>query len=465
MRTSKYLYTLLAASALWAAGCKSGQYQKPSTALPEQFVGSAQTDTLTAANIGWEQFYTNPELKELIGQGLQANQDLQVAMARLDELQAYYRQSKAALGPSLQGNAQGGVNRQSKATPFGQFIQQTYIEDYQLGISLSWEIDIWGKLRNGKKASLARFRSSAEGARAVHAAVVAGIGSQYFQLLALDRQLEIARDNIKLREDYVRTVTLLQQAGRVTEVALQQAQAQLIGAQELVPDLERAIRQSENALCILLGRAPGPIARSQKLEAQQLPTTLSVGVPMQLLQYRPDVRAAEFTLMAAAAEVGVAKTSLYPSLTLSGSAGFSSTELSKLITWPTAIAANAFAGLTQPIWAQRKLRTQVEVRKAQLSQQEATFEQTLYKACQEVSDALVGMEKSRKIAELRTSQTELLQKASLSSTELFKSGYATYLEVLQANDGALKAELGVTTARLQELQYMVTLYRALGGGV
>ncbi|WP_426059013.1 efflux transporter outer membrane subunit [Hymenobacter sp. B1770] len=452
------LFTLL--TSLLAASCNiTKPYQRPVARTANLYRDVATTDTTTLARLRWQQLFTDTTLQRLIGLGIAQNLDLRVAYTRIEQAQAYYQQSRAALFPTL--NADAGVNRSrlSQAQDFGQFGQ---ITQYRLGLSSGWEIDIWGRLRSNRRANLASLLQSEAGARAVQTSVVANVATYYYQLLALDQQLAITRLTVVNWDTTVQTMRALKVAARVTEAAVVQSEAQRYAAEVTIPDLKQNIRETENALSILLALPPAAIRRG-RLEDQPMVEALQTGVPAQLLAYRPDVQQAEQNYRYFFEFTNVARASFYPALTITASAGPSALGLTNLFN-PGFLAASIGAGLTQPIFNQRLNRTRLAVAQAQQQEAALNFQNTLLNAGREVSDALSLHQTALEKIQVRSHQIDALDKSVRYSQELLHNGFATYNEVITARQSLLQAELGGANDRLQRLQSVVNLYRSLGGG-
>jgi outer membrane protein, multidrug efflux system len=458
------LYILI----LSLVACRVGRdYQRPDLALPAQFK-AGNSDTGSVADMEWKKFFTDATLQSLIESALQGNFDLQLAMRRVDEAQAYLKQARVNWTPTVQAQANATTIIPSKNSLNGKsleaFIGTTHVEDFSLGASLSWELDVWGKLRRQREATLNSYLQTYEAARAVQTTLVAGIANTYFNLLMLDAQLNIARRNLLLGDTVVQMMQLQKQAGQVTELAVQQAQAQRQTAALLVPQLEQEAAVQENTLRILTGELPGPIARSSRLQEFTVPADLPTGIPAAMVSRRPDVRATEMALRAANARVGFAQGNMYPSLSISATGGVNAFKASKWFVMPASLFGTVAGNIAQPILAQRQLKTQLEVAKIQREQAVIGFRQSALNAIGEVSNAMVRLEKLESRHRIASEQVSTLQQAINNAGLLFKSGLADYLEVITAQSNSLQAELNLADVHRQQLSAMVELYRSLGGG-
>ena len=417
-------------------------------------------DTTSMADMPWEELFTDPILQGHIQKGLENNFDIRTALQNIAASEASLKQRKAGQLPTVGVNGTWTHQEISGNSQFGSFFSR--LDQFQLAANLSWEADIWGKIRNQKRAANAQFLQSIAANQAVKTQVIANIASLYYQLLSLDAQLEIAQQTLVNRNQSIETIKALKDAGQVNEVAVKQTEAQKYATELIIEDLKYAIEILENTMSILLGENPQNIARST-FDAQELNPEIDLGVPALLLANRPDVIAAEFGLVNAFELTNVARSNFYPSLTITATAGFQSLEPSELIN-ANSFFANIITGLTQPIFNQRQLRTQKEIALSNQEKALITFEKTLKTAGKEVSDALANYQNETKKLSIRTQQVDALKKASDYSEELLNYGMATYLEVLTAKDNALNSELSLIDNKFKQLNAVITLYRALGGG-
>ncbi len=417
-------------------------------------------DSVSLADVSWKEMFKDQFLGIYIEEGLQNNLDIRVAIQQITIANAYMKQGKAGYLPTLSGTAQATHQELSENSQFGGFFSS--IDQYELSGSLSWEADIWGKIRSNKRAGEASFLQTVAAHKAVKTELISAIASTYYQLLALDKQLEITKRTIATRDSSVYTIKALKDAGNVTQVAVDQYIAQFNNAKALKVDIEAAIFRTENTLNLLLGRPAEPIERGT-LTDQELLSDIKLGVPATLLRNRPDVIASEYALVNAFELTNVARSNFYPSLRLTATGGFQSLELDKLLN-ANSLFATIVGGLTQPIFNQRKIKTQHEVAKAQQEQALLNFKKTLLTAGNEVSNALYDYEAETEKFEYRKNEVEALRQAEINSDELLKNGLANYLDLLTARESVLNAELNVIDNKLQQLLSVVDLYEALGGG-
>lgn len=464
-RNSIGLATTLIAGILLGA-CSVQKYNSPGTmGLNTLYRDTVLSDTaVSAARLTWKDFYPDPELQKLITEALDSNLNVRIAILRLNQAGQYVKQSNAGLFPTLSAGLSGSLYNNSK---YGNSVAATDppYKDLKLSLSSGWEIDVWNKLSSAKRSQQALYLQQRSTVDAVKTELVADIASAYYQLITLDKQKEITKRNIASYTNYLETVKSLKKSAQTTEVAVLQAKAQLASAQSYLPQIEASIAVNENYICSLLGKAPMPVTRSANVDLTAFHNErLSVGLPVQLLSNRPDVQAAEYALRASHEQFNMAKAAMYPQLTLSGSVGPDSKAIANWFDLPGSLLWSVVAGLTQPVFNGRILKTQKEVARLQKSAALLTFRQTLLNAGNEVSNALSAIRFNSQQAGYQKEQVEALKKAYEYSQELLVNGYATYLEVLSAQNSVLSSELSLYNTYNAVVQQKITLYRALGGG-
>ena len=434
-------------------------YRTPDVGTAGLYRDVTAQDTQTLASLHWNELFTDTLLQKLVAEGIAQNLNLRIAYTRIEQARAYYQQSRLAFFPSLNLNASATEQRlpQVQTREFALPGRQ-----YQLGLSASWLIDVWGRLRSAKRSNLALLLQNEAYARAVQSNLVADIANYYFSLLALDQQLLITEQTVEARRATVAVMRELKEGAIVTEAAVVQSEANQYAAEVTLPDIRRNIRETEHILSILLGRVPGPVTRST-LESQRVEAPLQTGLPSQLLGNRPDVQQAEFSFRSYFELTNVARTYFYPSLTITASGGLSNVVLSNFFNTGSLIGS-VTGSLAQPLFAQGANRARL--RAAQAQQQEAylNFQNTLLRAGQEVSNALFAHQTALEKMRVREYQLVALQRSLDYSQELVRYGFANYSEVLIAQQNLLSAQLGGVNDRLQQLQAVVDLYNALGGG-
>jgi NodT family efflux transporter outer membrane factor (OMF) lipoprotein len=449
-------------------GCSVGKnYQQPELNVPVEFNGSHSSGDTSLAVRPWKEFFTDTILVGLIDEAVRNNFDLQLALRNVDIYQSFAKQAKAAWLPALQLQASASSVNPSENSLNGislsNFLGANHIEDYTLSGNLSWEIDVWGKIRRRKEAALADYLQQYEARNAIQTAIVANVADAYYNLLMMDEQLAIARRNVLLSDSVVNIMELQRTAGEQTSLAVEQSVAQRQLSELLVQQLEQAAKLQENGLRMLLGDWPGEIVRANELYELQ-DSTFATGVPADLVRFRPDVRASEQALVAANARVGVAQASFYPSLNITASGGLNAYQASEWFTGPASLFGIMAGSLTQPLFERRALKTQLEVARAEREQNVIAFRQSVTLAVHDVTNALVSLEKLRTQHEIASDRVETLQQAVRSAHLLFRSGMADYLDVIIAQRTALDAGLEKAIITRQQLSANVELYRALGGG-
>jgi len=451
------------------SACKVGKdLQTPEPELPKQFGEVSYADTSSIADVEWKSFFTDPVLQDLIQKGITYNYDLQLAVKRIEIAQRQVQQSKNLQLPEVNLQVTAQYNRPSDNSLSGKsasgFLGQDHIENYLAIATVSWEADIWGKIRRQKEATLANYLQTYEGAKAVQTRLVADVAQAYFNLLMLDKQLEIARKNLVLRDSFLVATRLLRQAGEVNSLAVQQAESQRQTTALLIPGLEQDIALQENALQVLTGHLPGRISRSASIDPMIIPDQLSPGLPVAMVSRRPDVRSAELSLKIANAQVGIAQANMYPALNITAGAGFETFKASNWFNIPSSVFGLAAGSIAQPIFQRKELRTKFEIAKIEREEAVIEFRQSVLQATGEVFDALVQVDKLKQQQTIARSQVDTLNRAVYNSVLLFRSNLANYLEVIVAQTNVLLAELNLATIQRQQLSAKVELYRALGGG-
>ena len=461
--SNKYILMVIAATLLSA--CVTKKYERPTTLTTDKiFRDQASADSTNLANMPWQSVFKDPKLNALIQKGLQQNLNLKNAIENIVQARATLRQSKLAYYPNLNLDASVTRTKQSEAGlnfPAGININ-TLTTTYKLGLSTSWEADIWGKLSSTKRAALASYLATDAAKQAVQTQLIADIANNYFLLLSYDKSLQITEETLESRVKNVETIKALKEGAIVTGAAVVQSEANRYAAEVLIPDIKQDIRETENALNILLGQAPGPIERGV-LDEQQTPENLAIGLPSQLLQNRPDVRQAEFNFRVAFENTNLARTYFYPSLTLTASGGFSNLELKNF--FDHSIFYSIIGGLTQPLFNQGVNKARLTTTQSQQLQALNNFQQSLLVAGQEVSNSMYSYQMAVEKEDSRKKQIESLQKAVDYTQQLLEYSSATnYTDVLTSEQNLLAAQLNGVNDNLQKLRAMVDLYRALGGG-
>ncbi|MDO4159753.1 MAG: TolC family protein [Prevotellaceae bacterium] len=416
-------------------------------------VSQQPSDTSYIAYLSWEKLFTDPVLQNLIREGLDNNTDLNVARLKVEEAQASLTAAKLAYLPSLQFGAEGALSS---------FDNAKTSKTYTLGVSASWEIDVFGKLTNAKREAIAALEQSDAYRQAVQTQVVATVAESYYSLLMLDEQIEITRATVESWKEYVKTLNSLMKAGEADRATISQAEASRLSAESSLEDLLQQVNEVENSLSTFLGRKPGKIERG-RLSEQVFPTVLSVGVPLDLLSNRPDVREAEASLKQAFYATNQSRSAFYPNITLSGSAGWMNNG-GAVITNPGSWLLQAVGSLVQPIFNRGTLIANLKIAKAQQEEALLNFRQSLLDAGSEVNNSLTQCQTAQRKIKLDSEQVEHLETTVHDTQLLMKYGTTNYLQVLTARQSLLSARLSLVTDRYSAIEGIINLYHALGGG-
>ena len=451
-----------------------------SATLPASFASRAATpgkDSVGIANQNWRTFFGDERLVTLIDSALSGNFDLRIATQRIEQARATFDYTRGFLAPQVNAVASAGVDRYGRNTLNGVGNFDTNLSnnirgnllipnptpDYFAGFRSTWELDIWGKLRNRRKAAYLRLLGSEKGRQAVTTGLVAEVARSYYTLLALDGEIEIIQKNIDYQSNALELVRVQKQAGRVTELAVQQFAAQLLDTRSRQGQVRQQIIQTENELNRLLGRYPQPITRGKSLQTRALPGQVLTGLPTQMVLRRPDIQQAELDLQAANVDIDVARAEFLPTLNLTGYLGLNSFRLGTLAN-PASIAAGLLSGLSAPVFNRRFIRANYQGSVAQSREAFYRYRQTIVTGFSEVTTSLRGVENYREVAELQTEEVQTLTNAVNTANDLFRSGYATYLEVITAQRNVLEAELSLINTKQSQFLALTDLYRNLGGG-
>lgn len=443
--------------------------------LPSNY--SAVNDSSNSANLKWKDYFSDPILITLIDIGLKNNLDLLSASQRIEISRSQFRVAKGGLLPNVSLNAAMGQRRFGKYTMDGvgnfdtQFspnitqdqIIPEHLPDFYLGFQSSWEIDVWGKLRNRKKASFARYLSSIEGRNYIVTNLISEIANTYYQLIALDNELDIMKETIALQDSALSIVTLHKQVGDVNELAVKQFQAQLLNSKGLEIEIQQSIIETESKLNFLLGRLQQPITRNKSSFNADINQKVKFGTPIQLVQNRPDVRQAEYELKASKADVKSAKAAFFPSLTIGAAYGFQSFNPAFFLN-PQSIAYNFLGGLTAPLFNQNAIRANYKATNAAQNEAFNNYSKTVINAFNEVNVQISNISNLQKMYDYKKQETDAYITAIDASNELFLKGRASYLEVVLTQKNALEAKLDLIQTKQKQYFCLVNVYKALGGG-
>jgi len=459
MKKIIFLFTLV----IFMPACTVGpNYHRPKVDVPATYRGPSPQPQSSEPSFGdqkWWEVFQDPQLQELIRTSLQNNYDVRIAATRILEAAAQLGITRADQLPAINAGASAVNQRTARQKP----LPELETNATSVGPSFAWELDFWGKYRRATEAARANLLATEWAQRAVMNTLVSNVAAAYFQLRAYDLQLEISRRTLASRQNSLQLTQTLARGGATNMLDVRQAEQLVAVAAENIPDLERRIQQQENFISTLLGNNPGPVARGMKLTEQPLLPEVPAGIPSRLLERRPDIRAAEAQLIAANAQIGVAKAAYFPQITLTANSGFQSSALTSLFTGPAGFW-NFGGSLAQPIFAGGRIRSGVRLSEARQKELVLSYQQTIQQAFRGVSDALIGYRKSH---EFRQHQEELVlaaEDAARLSNVRYRGGAASYLEVLTNETNAFSAELGLAQARLNELSSLVDIYRNLGGG-
>lgn len=443
------------------------KYKSPEYNSNELFGSFITADTVSIAKIPWQEYFKDEYLQSLITEGLNNNFDLKIATERILQSEAALSTAKLAYFPSLGISGSGQFGRISVDKTNGdKNVLGVQNNQYSLGLASSWEVDIWGKLNKQQKSAKAQYLGSIESKYAIQTALISNIANTYYALLSLDAQLEVTNKMISLIEESNNIIELMMKSGLQTAAAVEQSKALLYGTKSSVFGLKYNIIKLENTLCLLTAKMPGTRIIRNKLENQIVPESMAYGLPLEMLANRPDVRAAELNFRSAFELTSVARSNFYPSLSLSsGFFGYGSTELKNFFK-PENLLLTLIGNLTQPIFAKGQLRANLKVAKANQEIALLSFEQTVLSSGIDVCNILSQFELSLKTNESRSEQVEALKKTVDYTQKLLKGGLVnSYIEVINAQQSLLNAELNQVSDKLTQLQCTVDLYRALGGGV
>ena len=451
------------------SSCKVSQdISTPEAPLPQTYRDAQSRDTANIASIQWQTFFADAALRDLIDRAITNNYDMQEALKNIEAAQLIVKQSKLNYLPDATLQVGASLNRPSDNSLNGlslsKFLGKSYVEDYSASAALSWEADIWGKIKNQKAIALASYLQTTEAKKAIQTSLVASVANGYYNLLMLDAQLAIANKNVLLNDSTLRIIQLQYEAGQVTLLAVQQATAQRLVAVQLIPFLQQNISLQENALSILTGSLPSNIQRTKSISNIVFTDDLSAGVPSALVANRPDVKAHELQLNIANANTGIAKANMYPSLTITAAGGLNSFKASNWLNIPASLFGAVAGGITQPLFQRKELKTQYELAKVEREKTVIQFRQSVLTAVGEVSDALVKTARLKEQETIANTRVNTLQQAIHNADLLFRNGMATYLEVITAQSNTLQAELELSALKKDQLVAVVDLYRSLGGG-
>ena len=464
MKNNIYKIVLVVAVSIVTQSCfVAKDYKRPNLVREDLYrTEIIASDSISMADVAWNNIFTDPILQQHITTGLQNNLDIRIAMESIKAAEAAMKQGRANYFPTLNLGADWSHQELSKNSQFGALGGSRSSDQYQFAGNLSWEADIWGKIRSNERATNARFFQTIAANQAVKTQLIANIASTYFQLLALDSQLALAKATLVNRNAGVETIRALKDAGNVNEVGVKQTEAQKYATELIIADVETNIVLLENAMSVLLNQGPAKIERST-LDSQQFNQEIVTGVPANLLRNRPDVVAAEYNFISNFEYTNVARSNFYPTFRITASGGFQSIDIKEWFS-ANSLFANVMSGLTQPLFNQRRIRTQYEIAQSDQERAYLEFEKSLLNAGREVSDALALYQSETLKLGIRQQQVDSLNLAANYSDELLTYGLVNYLEVLTVKDNALNTELTLIDNKFHQYNAIIELYKALGGG-
>lgn len=461
--------------ALSVSACKTPELvvKNESRTVPATFVGSAP-DSTSAARVQWQQFFTDPNLVSLIDSAMRRNQELNITLQEIEIARQEVRARTGEYLPTVGLGAGAGVEKVGRYTIQGATEENVDIRperhtpdpltDFQVGAFASWEVDIWHKLRNAKKAAALRYLASVEGRNFTATNLIAEIANSYYELLALDNQLAIIQQNLQIQGNALKAVRLQKDAARVTELAVRRFEAQVHHTQAIQYDIQQRITETENRLNFLAGRYPQPVARNAASFNELVPKAVQAGVPAQLLQNRPDVRQAEQNLAAAKIDVQVARANFYPSLRITGGVGASAFQPGLLASMPESMLLSLAGDVAAPLFNKNGIKALYYSANARQTQAVYNYERTMLNAYIEVSNQLANINNLEKSYSEKAKEVQALNESSTISNSLFSSARADYTEVLFTQRDALESKFDLVETKMQQLHASVSVYRALGGG-
>ena len=472
-RTTYERFAAMGAIALLLASCvPTMKVREARIGAPASYATSS--DSTDAANVKWQAFFTDPELRTLIDSALANNQELNIMLQEIAVAQSEVRARKGEYLPFIDLGAAAEVEKVGEFTRNGAVEHNLEVKEgtafpeplpnFLLTARASWEIDIWKKLRNAKQAAVLRYLGTVEGKNFMVTHLVAEIANSYYELMALDNQLEILRNNIAIQQDALGIVRLEKEAAKVTELAVRRFEAEVLKNRSNLFDIQQRIVETENRINFLVGRYPQPVRRNSVGFSNLRPDSVYAGVPSQLLSLRPDIRQAEFELSAAKLDVRSAKANFYPSVRLTVGAGFNAFDASYLLETPTSLLYNVAGDLVAPLVNRNAIKAAYIGANARQLQAVHDYERTVLNAYVEVVNQLSNIRNLQQSYDLRKQQVEALNSSITISSNLFRSARADYMEVLLTQRDALESKFEMVETQKQRMNAVVNVYQALGGG-
>ena len=475
MKILKRTHNLLFCSVgllLFSCKISAPNQQNTSQQLPADY--KSIKDSTNVATLNWRTYFEDKDLTSLIDSALKTNLDLLSALQKLEILRSGVKISNSMLFPIVNGYLSAGQRKYGLYTMDGAGNISTeitkgqtvpiHLPDYYIGLQTSWELDVWGKLRNKKKSAVARYLAGIEGKNLTVTGLVSEIARMYYELLALDNELDIINETISLQTNALAIVVAQKESGYLTSLAVNQFEAQLLNSKALQIKTEQAITECENKINFLLGRLPQKISRKKEMFQVALPSNIQAGIPADLLTYRPDIRQAEYELLAAKADVKAARAAFYPNFNITGAFGYQAFKTGFLFLSPESVAYTLLGGLTSPLINRAAIKR--EFKNANANQLTAlyNYQKSIINGYMEVYNELLNVNRLGQIYELKTQEAEILRKSIEASTELYSAGRANYLEVLMTQRNALESRLDLINTRKMQHYSVIQVYKALGGG-
>ncbi|UUC43911.1 TolC family protein [Flavobacterium cerinum] len=472
---NRYIGISVSCLFLTVAGCKApatlGRSENKN--VPAAYNATAAQDTVNTGKMKWKNYFTDQYLTALIDTALVHNQELNVTLQEIEISRNEIRARKGEYLPFIGLKGSAGFDKVARFTNIGAMEANTEIkpgkempeplQDYAIGAYATWELDIWNKLHNAKKAAVSKYLSSVEGKNFTVTNLIAEIANSYYELLALDNQLAIVKQNIEIQGNALEIVKLQKQAARVNELAVRRFEAQVLNTKSLQFDIQQRITETENKINFLVGRFPQPVQRSSAAFVSLTPNMIHSGIPSQLLENRPDVKQAEFDLVAAKLDVKVAKARFYPSLGISAGIGYQAFNPSYLIK-PESLLYSLAGELAAPLINRNAIKATYYSANAKQIQAVYNYERTILNAYIEVANQLAKISNTEKTFDLKSKQVEALNQSIEISNDLFGSARADYMEVLMTQRDALESKFDLIETKMKQMNAMVNIYRALGGG-
>lgn len=456
------------------AGCKTSNLaqKEANTTVPESY--STNKDTVNSGIMNWKDYFVDTHLNALIETALQNNQELNITLQEIEISKNEIRARKGEYLPFIGLKGGAGVEKVGRYTSQGANDANTEIkpgvetpeplQDYMVGAYATWEIDIWNKLHNAKKSAISNYLATVEGKNFMVTNLISEIANSYYELLALDNQLVIVKNNIEIQENALKIVKLQKESARATELAVKRFEAQVFDTKGLEFEIQQKIIETENRINFLVGRFPQKVERSTDTFIDMIPNAIHSGIPSQLLENRPDVKQAELELAAAKLDIKVAKARFYPSLGISAGIGLRAFDSKYLFTTPESLLYSIAGDLVAPLINRNAIKATYNTANAKQIQAVYNYEKTILNAYVEVANQLAKIENMKNIYELKSKQVDALNQSVTISNDLFRSARADYMEVLLTQRDALESKFDLVEAKMQQMNAMVSIYHALGGG-